>query len=317
MRRGLFIIFVVWSVVASNAQSSNSSKLSEPSNKKTLIETAKKVALIYGPDYVPFFKDTIVSKVQVFKKEDYGESFSEIKKQIGKKYYTVIFTYDSTYVKFAFDYAARVRIWKKSGEPLDIIFGNGMGRNFLFLNFKEQTGFSAKDPIKVAPDSIKKVPLQTEIESESIWNASSCKDSNYRLHGIADSIKMDSLTTSEKKRVKDLAMQVPDSIRSRFSFLLSQWNFAINHNPKTLYSANTHSYTELPEFNPLKSMGEQIIPLIMERLMNPSDFYLLVLYEAILRDGKTKTTYSSDYCHFRGSEQSRAIWCVKMWLKKQ
>lgn len=271
--------------------------------------------MIYGPDYVPFFKDAIVSKVQIFKKEDYGESFFEIKKQIGKKYYTVIFTYDSTSVKFEFDYAAKVRIWKKSGEPLDIIFGNGMGRNFLFLNFKEQTGFSAKGPIKVALDSIKKVPLQTETESESIWNASSAKDSNYHLHGIADSIKVDSLTTSEKKRVKDLAMQVPDSIKSHFSLLLSQWNFAINHNPKSLYSASIYSYAELPEFNPLKSMGEQIIPLIMERLMNPSDFYLLVLYEAILKDGKTKAAYSSGYCHFGGSEQSRAIGCVKMWLR--
>jgi len=316
MRKVLFIIFVVLSVVALNAQSSNRSKLSEPSNKKALIETAKNVAVIYGPDYVPFFKDTIVSKVQFFKKEDYGESFSEIKKQIGKKYYTVIFTYDSTSVKFAFDYAAKVRIWKKSEEPLDIIFGNGMGRNFLFLSFKEQTGFSAKEPIKVAPDSIKKVPLQTEKEPERIWNASSDKVSSYHLHGIADSIKADSLTILEKKRVKDLAMQVPDSIRSRFSLLLSQWNLAINHNPKTLYSANTYSYAELPEFTPLESMGKQIIPLIMERLMNPSDFYLLVLYEAILKNGKTKTIYSKDNFYFRGSEQSRAIWYVKMWLRK-
>ena len=31
--------------------------------------------MIYGSDYVPFFKDTIVSKVQVFKKEDYGGKF--------------------------------------------------------------------------------------------------------------------------------------------------------------------------------------------------------------------------------------------------
>ena len=279
---------------------------------KALIETAQNVAII---DYVPFFKDAIVSKVHVFKKEDYGESFSKIKKQIRKKYYTVIFTYDSTSIKFAFDYAAKVRILKKSGEPLDIIFGNGMVRNFLFPSFKEQTGSSAKDFIKVAPDSIKKVPLQTEKESESIWNTPSVNNSTYHLHGIADSIKVDSLTISEKKWVKDLATQVPDSIRSRFSLLLSHWNFAIIHNHRTRYSANTFSYTELPEFFPLKSMGKRIIPLILERLMNPSDFYLLVLYEAILKDGKTNTTYNNNDFHFGGSEQSRAIWCVKMWLK--
>lgn len=35
-------------------------------------------------------------------------------------------------VKFDFGFAARVRIWKDTGEPLDVIFGNGMGRNFSF-----------------------------------------------------------------------------------------------------------------------------------------------------------------------------------------
>lgn len=108
-------------------------------------------------------------------------------------------------------------------------------------------------------------------------------------------------------------MQVPDSIRNRFSFLLYKWNFAINHEPKTLYSANTSSYAALPEFNPLKSMGVQIIPLIMEQLMNPSKFYLLVLYEAILKDGNTKATYRGN-CQFGKSEQNKAIWCIKTWL---
>lgn len=315
MRRVLFIIFVVWSVVSLNAHSSNSSKLSEPSNKKALIETAKKVALVYGPDYVPFFKDTIVSKVQVFKKEDYGESFSEIKKQIGKKYYTVVFTYDNTSVKFAFDFAAKVRVWKNTGEPLDVIFGNGMGRNFLFLSFKEQTGHSVKDATKVSPDSITKVPLQIEKEPENIWNLQSVNDNDCQLQGLADTVKVASLTISEKKRVRDLALQVPDSIRERFSILLSQWNFAIDHNPKTRYCASIYSYAELPEFILLKSMGKQIIPLIMERLVKPTDFYLLVLYEAILKNVKMKATNSNKYCHFGESEQSRAIRCVKMWLK--
>lgn len=208
----------------------------------------------------------------------------------------------------------------EDGEPRQILFNGG------YVTFKDDYPYGARmyDPcmirwrslaIKVTSDSIKKVPLQTEKESEHIWNTSSDKVSNYQLHSIADSIKVDSLTTSEKKRVKDLAMQVPDSIRSRFSLLLFQWNLAINHNSKPLYSANTYSYAELPEFTPLESMGKQIIPLIMERLMNPSDFYLLVLYEAILKNGKTKTIDSKDNFYFRGSEQSRAIWYVKMWLR--
>ena len=59
-------------------------------------------------------------------------------------------------LKFDFGFAARVRIWKDTGEPLDVIFGNGWGRNFFFLSFKEQTNHSPNDYEKVASDSIVK-----------------------------------------------------------------------------------------------------------------------------------------------------------------
>ena len=49
---------------------------------------------------------------------------------------------------------------KIQGEPLDVIFGNGWGRNFFFKTFVEQTNHSPNDYEKVASDSIVKVPLQ-------------------------------------------------------------------------------------------------------------------------------------------------------------
>ena len=158
------------------AQSLKLNKYFEDSDKKTLIRTAKNVALTFGPAYVPFFKEANVSDVQVFKKKDYGgDSRPQIRKQIGRKFYTVTFTYDSTAVKFDFGFAARVRIWKDTGEPLDVIFGNGWGRNFFFKTFVEQTNHSPNDYEKVASDSIVKVPLQTVHEPEVIWNDNSDK----------------------------------------------------------------------------------------------------------------------------------------------
>ena len=68
------------------------------------------------------------------------------------------------------------------------------------------------------------------------------------------------------------------------------------------------SYTELPEFIPRKSMGKQIVPLIMERMINPS----LALYKAVLEGYET-----NDDSKFSESEQIRAIRCVKKWLEKQ
>lgn len=62
-------------------------------------------------------------------------------------------------VKFDFGFAARVRIWKDTGEPLDVIFGNGWGRNFLFLSFKEQTNHSPNDYEKVASGNYSAPPM--------------------------------------------------------------------------------------------------------------------------------------------------------------
>lgn len=165
MKKIFLLLFIFWSTVSLYAQLLKQSSYIDSSKKNALIKTAKNVAMTFGPAYVPFFKDVEVSGGQVFQKEDYDDSFPEIRKQIGRKYYTVIFTYDSTSVRFAFDYAAKVRIWKDTSTPLDVIFGNGMGRNFLFQSFKKQTKrFSKKGKKRVAL-LIEQVPLQTENEN--------------------------------------------------------------------------------------------------------------------------------------------------------
>ena len=47
-------------------------------------------------------------------------------------------------------------------------------------------------------------------------------------------------------------------------------------------------------------------------MINPSDFYFLVLYEAVLEEKETK-----DDSKYSENEQIRAIRCVKKWLEKQ
>lgn len=143
MKKILSIMIVVWGIAVLCTLFLSSCKRPEVLDNSTLVNSARNVALTFGPAYVPFFKEANVSDVQVFKKKDYGgDSRPQIRKQIGRKFYTVTFTYDSTAVKFDFGFAARVRIWKDTGEPLDVIFGNGWGRNFFFLSFKEQTDHS-------------------------------------------------------------------------------------------------------------------------------------------------------------------------------
>lgn len=131
---------------------------------------------------------------------------------------------------------------------------------------------------------------------------------NASMSKITEISPIDTLTMEERRKVREIAAQVPDSVKTRFSFLLYEWNYAIAHDHKTLLSSNTYSYAELSEFHALKSMGSQVIPLIIERLMEPSNFHLLVLYEAVQKDS---SKIVKDHI---GGEQNRAIRCVKKWL---
>lgn len=82
-------MIVVWGIAVLCTLFLSSCKRPEVLDNSTLVNSARNVALTFGPAYVPFFKEANVSDVQVFQKEDYGDSFPEIKKQIGRKYYTV------------------------------------------------------------------------------------------------------------------------------------------------------------------------------------------------------------------------------------
>lgn len=118
--------------------------------KSYLVKTAREVSETFGPGYTEYFKAPILSDVQVFDENLYGNA-PEMQKHIGREYYTITFPYDTAQVRMEFNFAARVNIWKDNGQPMDVIFGNGYGRNFFFLTYRQQTENK---------DSIRQVPFQ-------------------------------------------------------------------------------------------------------------------------------------------------------------
>ena len=84
-------MIVVWGIAVLCTLFLSSCKRPEVLDNSTLVNSARNVALTFGPAYVPFFKEANVSDVQVFKKKDYGgDSRPQIRKQIGRKFYTVL-----------------------------------------------------------------------------------------------------------------------------------------------------------------------------------------------------------------------------------
>lgn len=116
------------------------------------------------------------------------------------------------------------------------------------------------------------------------------------------------LTAEDIQVVKDKATAVSSATRQEFEKALTAWKQAIGGNVQMRLSSSTHTYTKLPEFEVLKRMGGEIIPLIIEKLLDSENFYLLPLYEAVQIDKELVPNTMA------GSEQERALQAVRMWL---
>lgn len=118
----LMSMFPLLSISAQNLE-----KMDSVQRNKYLIDLSSEVIKTMGPGYYRNTHPTISEGV--FKSND---GRAKIKKNIGRKYYEIKYPYDKSKETLEFDFSAKVRIWKDTGEPCDVIFGNGYGKNFSF-----------------------------------------------------------------------------------------------------------------------------------------------------------------------------------------
>ena len=104
------VFVMILGVGSSYAQSINIDKIPPKDRHVILIEIAQNVAETLGLGYASYFGKPIVSPPKKLCRDDYDDSSPEIRKNLGRAYYTVTFPYDSSIVKFEFDYAAEVQI---------------------------------------------------------------------------------------------------------------------------------------------------------------------------------------------------------------
>ena len=131
-----------------HAQETNLSKLDSVKRNDYLVERAKEVVMNFGPGYHYACDTPEITGPFIFDEKD--EYYSpKYKKERGKKYYKITFNVDRTKFFFSWGYAAQVSIWEKSGEPLSVGFGNGMGKYFLGRSYKTwvEMGIKEEDTI--------------------------------------------------------------------------------------------------------------------------------------------------------------------------
>lgn len=142
MKYLVFVLISMFSYFGAMAQ--DLGKMNGVQRDKYLVDLSTQVIKKFGPDY--YRNVTPIITEGVFESDD---KRSEIKSNIGRKYYEVTYPYDKSKEVLDFDFSAKVRIWKDSGEPCEVVFGNGYGKNFFFLSYKEQT--DARAIIEVVP----------------------------------------------------------------------------------------------------------------------------------------------------------------------
>ncbi len=134
----------------------NLGKMDAAQRDKSLIELSAEVIKKFGPDY---YRNVVpVITEGVFESTD---KRTEIQKNVGREFYEVTYSYDKSKELLDFDFSAKVRIWKDSGEPCEVIFGNGHGRNFFVLGYREQT--DSRAIIEIVPYQ------QANNSDEDIW----------------------------------------------------------------------------------------------------------------------------------------------------
>ncbi len=143
----LMIFFLMGMNLHAQTKKINIKNMCDVERNQYLTDLAKELTLTFGPEYYQIIKGT--PKISELKKFETGEDTRvAITKNAGKEFYEITLPYDTTKIILDWDYASKVQIWSDTGSPIAIIFGNGMGLNFLF------------DDLNTIKKSKKIVPLQ-------------------------------------------------------------------------------------------------------------------------------------------------------------
>jgi hypothetical protein len=114
-----------------------------------------------------------------------------------------------------------------------------------------------------------------------------------------------------RQRVKD----TEPSLRERFERAYLTWKEAITH-PLIAMSSDPAARTQTPAFLELVALGPGILPLLMEKLTHPEEFFALQVVDRLQRPAAKVSRPLDDPAILLG-EQGRAIETVKHWIRTE
>jgi hypothetical protein len=124
------------------------------------------------------------------------------------------------------------------------------------------------------------------------------------------------LTSEQRRRLDEQRRAVPAELREAFATAFRAWkeswqrgSLVINSDPRSRAAG--------PEFDGLVALGPRILPLVVEGLTDPDNFFALQLYDAIQPNGQLVVQYGPDDERILEGEQGRAWRTVQAWFANQ
>ncbi len=135
--------------------------------------------------------------------------------------------------------------------------------------------------------------------------------------GIKDPNEM-KLDKTRKDMLVDEIKKIDDNLHNEFKTKFSRWVKTWNA-PQTAHLSDPSFVRHNNEFADLVALGEAIIPLVIEKLTDPDNFFALQLYEALKPDSDAAALRSSDEEEelILEGEQGRAVRTVEEWLRNR
>jgi hypothetical protein len=104
--------------------------------------------------------------------------------------------------------------------------------------------------------------------------------------------------------------QLPVDLRARFDERYRAWRITWER-PDILFSSNSKAVRNSDEFCALASLGPQILPLVVDKLLQPAEFFALQLYDVLQDQPELR-----EDDHRGQGEQQRALATARRWLSR-
>ena len=122
-------------------------------------------------------------------------------------------------------------------------------------------------------------------------------------------VAADTVSREERARLDTEMAELPAALRARFDQSYREWRKTWERSD-ILVSSNAKAVRSSEEFRSLVSLGPRILPLVVDKLLQPEEFFALQIYDVLQDRPELRDEHSE------AGEQQRALATAHRWLSR-